>query len=90
MGARPREKVFRLAGLLPPLRVERKRGRMREMRGRRVGRQAQMIPTLHSMADQVAAPTLSSVGSRSAGAVMEFKSYRAYMLGLRTERSPSS
>lgn len=30
------------------------------MRGRRVGRQAQIIPVLHSIADQDAAPTLSS------------------------------
>lgn len=30
------------------------------MSGFRVGRQAQMIPVLHSMADQDAAPTLSS------------------------------
>lgn len=33
---------------------------MREMRGRRVGKQAQIMPTLHSIADQDAAPTLSS------------------------------
>lgn len=40
--------------------VESMRGIMREMRGRRVGRQAQIMPTLHSIADQDAAPTLSS------------------------------
>lgn len=39
---------------------ERNWGIMREMRGRRVGRQAQIMPTLHSMEDQEAAPTLSS------------------------------
>ena len=37
-------------------------GIMLETRGRRVGRQAQMMPTLHSTADQDAAPTLSSMG----------------------------
>lgn len=36
-------------------------GRNLEQRGRRVGRQAQIMPVLHSMADQVAALMLSSV-----------------------------
>lgn len=40
--------------------VERSPGMNRESSGLRVGRQAQMIPVLHSMADQDAAPTLSS------------------------------
>lgn len=44
------------------------------MSGFKVGRQAQMIPVLHSMADQDAAPTLSSgktVSRRSLGILLE-------------------
>lgn len=37
-------------------------GKTRASSGLSVGRQAQMIPVLHSMADQAAAPTLSSDG----------------------------
>ena len=36
-------------------------GKRRAISGLRVGRQAQMMPVLHSMADQEAAPTLSSL-----------------------------
>jgi hypothetical protein len=35
-------------------------GKIRATRGFKVGRQAQIMPVLHSMADQEAAPTLSS------------------------------
>lgn len=44
--------------LLP---VEKIRGMILEMSARVAGRQAQMMATLHSIADQVAAPGLSSV-----------------------------
>lgn len=47
------------AGWLP-LNVVITPGKRRAMSGLRVGRQAQMIPVLHSIADQAAAPTLSS------------------------------
>lgn len=40
---------------------ERSCGIIRETSGRRVGRQAHIMPTLHSIADQEAAPTLSSI-----------------------------
>lgn len=43
------------------VREERSCGIIRETSGRKVGRQAQIMPTLHSIADQEAAPTLSSV-----------------------------
>lgn len=46
-------------GLLP-LKVDIRPGTILERRGFRVGRQAQMMPVLHSMADHEAAPTLSS------------------------------
>lgn len=45
----------------PLLRVEKIWGRSRDSKARVPGRQAQMIATLHSMADQAAAPTLSSI-----------------------------
>lgn len=43
------------------LKVDTIPGKMRATRGLRVGRQAQIIPVLHSMADHEAAPTLSSL-----------------------------
>lgn len=42
------------------LKVDTILGKMRATRGFRVGRQAQIMPVLHSIADQEAAPTLSS------------------------------
>ena len=51
--------AFLCVGLLP-LKVDISPGMRRERRGLRVGRQAQMMPVLHSMADHEAAPTLSS------------------------------
>lgn len=46
-------------GLLPA-KVDTSPGRILDSSGLRVGRQAQIIPVLHSMADHEAAPTLSS------------------------------
>lgn len=43
-------------------------------RGFRVGRQAQIMPVLHSMADQEAAPTLSSIGKR--GLILSYSAPR--------------
>jgi hypothetical protein len=49
-----------------------------EMRGLMLGREAQMMATLHSMADHVAAPTLSSIPMISAGTI-EKKEYGIHL-----------
>jgi hypothetical protein len=48
------------------------------MRGLIAGKQAQMIATLHSIADQVAAPTLSSIDKLLAMNLCAFNSSKNY------------
>ena len=72
---------------LLPFKVDSKPGAIFDMRGFRVGRQAQMIPVLHSMADQEAAPTLSSGKVSMFSFCSERGTYRSDLLSQRSSSS---
>lgn len=67
----------------PGTRIEANAGQMRARAGRRVGRQAQMTPVLHSMADHIKTARLSSekrIGDMSAS-VMRIQGQQTHKSG---------